>query len=92
VVAVPEAGDPPQWVLIDGYRRREVLQQLGADRIWADIWERSVDEALLACLARGDVVGICRTGRAPARLLREVSDMLLPWLTSPPSPWLGLVQ
>jgi ParB/RepB/Spo0J family partition protein len=53
VVAVPEAGDPPQWVLIDGYRRREVLQQLGADRIWADIWERSVDEALLACLARG---------------------------------------
>jgi ParB family chromosome partitioning protein len=40
-------------VLIDGYRRREALQQLGADRIWVDVWARSVDEALLACLARG---------------------------------------
>jgi ParB/RepB/Spo0J family partition protein len=54
VVAVPEAGvEPPQWVLIDGYRRLEALQRLGADRIWVDVWERSVDEALLACLARG---------------------------------------
>jgi hypothetical protein len=39
--------------LIDGYWRREALQRLGADRIWIDGWERSVDEALLACLARG---------------------------------------
>ncbi len=53
VVAVPEAGEAPRWVLIDGYRRLQALQQLGADLIWVDVWEHSVDEALLACLARG---------------------------------------
>jgi ParB family chromosome partitioning protein len=53
VVAVPEADTGGHWVLIDGYRRREALQRLGADRIWVDVWERSVDEALLAALARG---------------------------------------
>jgi len=53
VVAVPEAGKEGHWVLIDGYRRREALQSLGEDLIWVDAWERSVDEALLACLARG---------------------------------------
>ena len=53
VVAVAEADKEGHWVLIDGYRRREVLQRLGEDRIWVDAWERSVDEALLACLARG---------------------------------------
>jgi len=53
VVAVAEAGQDGHWVLIDGYRRREALQSLGEDRIWVDAWERSVDEALLACLARG---------------------------------------
>jgi ParB/RepB/Spo0J family partition protein len=53
VVAVPEAETAGHWVLIDGYRRREALQRLGADRIWVDAWERSVDEALIACLARG---------------------------------------
>jgi ParB-like chromosome segregation protein Spo0J len=53
VVAVPEADKEDHWVLIDGYRRREALQGLGKDRIWVDAWERSVDEALLACLARG---------------------------------------
>ncbi len=53
VVAVPEAGKEGHWVLIDGYRRREALQSLGEDRIWVDAWERSVDEALMACLARG---------------------------------------
>ena len=53
VVAVPEADTQGQWVLIDGYRRREALQRLGEDRIWVDAWERSVDEALMACLARG---------------------------------------
>jgi ParB/RepB/Spo0J family partition protein len=53
VVAVPEPGAEAQWVLIDGYRRREALQRLGADRIWVEVWQRSVDEALLACLARG---------------------------------------
>jgi ParB family chromosome partitioning protein len=52
VVAVPEADREGYWVLIDGYRRREALQSLGADRIWIDGWERSVDEALMACLAR----------------------------------------
>jgi ParB-like chromosome segregation protein Spo0J len=53
VVAVPAAGTAGQWVLIDGYRRREALQRLGADRIWVDVWQHSVDEALLASLARG---------------------------------------
>ena len=53
VVAVPEPDAESQWVLIDGYRRREALQRLGADRIWVEVWQRSVDEALLACLARG---------------------------------------
>jgi ParB family chromosome partitioning protein len=52
VVAVPAADTEGQWVLIDGYRRREALQHLGADRIWVDVWQRSVDEALLASLAR----------------------------------------
>jgi ParB family chromosome partitioning protein len=52
VVAVPEADTEGHWVLIDGYRRREALQSLGEDRIWADVWERSVDEALMACLGR----------------------------------------
>ena len=52
VVAVPEADKEDQWVLIDGYRRREALQSLGQDRIWVDAWERSVDEALMVCLAR----------------------------------------
>jgi ParB/RepB/Spo0J family partition protein len=52
VVAVPEADKQGHWVLIDGYRRREALQSLGEDRIWVAAWERSVDEALLACLAR----------------------------------------
>lgn len=53
VVAVPEAGSEQRWVLIDGYRRRAALERLGEDLIWVDVWERSVDEALLACLARG---------------------------------------
>ncbi len=53
VVAVPEVGKDGHWVLIDGYRRLEALQRLGQDLIWVDVWERSVDEALLGCLARG---------------------------------------
>ncbi len=53
VVAVPEPHNEGHWVLIDGYRRLEALQQLGADLIWVDVWAHSVDEALLACLARG---------------------------------------
>ena len=53
VVAVPEVNQENHWVLIDGYRRREALQSLGVDRIWVDVWARSVDEALLAALARG---------------------------------------
>jgi ParB/RepB/Spo0J family partition protein len=51
-VAVPEVDQEGHWVLIDGYRRREVLQQLGQDRIWVAAWQRSVDEALMVCLAR----------------------------------------
>jgi ParB/RepB/Spo0J family partition protein len=53
VVAVADPDRDRHWVLIDGYRRLEALRRLGADRIWVDIWARSVDEALLACLARG---------------------------------------
>jgi ParB/RepB/Spo0J family partition protein len=53
VVAVADPDQDRHWVLIDGYRRLEALQRLGEDRIWVDIWARSVDEALLASLARG---------------------------------------
>jgi ParB/RepB/Spo0J family partition protein len=53
VVVVPDAEDAQRWVLIDGYRRLEALQRLGRDLILAHVWERSVDEALLGCLARG---------------------------------------
>ncbi len=53
VVVVPDADNAQRWVLIDGYRRLEALQHLGRDRIQAHVWERSVDEALLGCLARG---------------------------------------
>jgi ParB/RepB/Spo0J family partition protein len=53
VVAVPAKDKEARWVLIDGYRRLEALRQLGKDRIWVDVWNRGVDEALLLCLARG---------------------------------------
>ena len=53
VVAVPADDQEVRWVLIDGYRRLEALRQLGKDRIWVDVWDREVDEALLLCLARG---------------------------------------
>ncbi len=53
VVAVPESGDDDHWVLIDGYRRCEALRQIGADRIWVDVWPCAVDEALMLCLAKG---------------------------------------
>jgi ParB/RepB/Spo0J family partition protein len=53
VVVVPDADNTQRWVLIDGYRRLEALQHLGRDLIRAHVWERSIDEALLGCLARG---------------------------------------
>ncbi len=53
VIAVPDKKDDLHWVLIDGYRRREALQQVGKDLVWVDVWDRSVDEALMLCLARG---------------------------------------
>ncbi len=53
VVVVAESVDPPRWVLIDGYRRLEALREIGEDLVWVDAWDRSVDEALLLCLARG---------------------------------------
>ncbi len=53
VVVVAQSDDPPRWVLIDGYRRLEALRQIGEDLVWVDAWDRSVDEALLLCLARG---------------------------------------
>ena len=53
VVAVAAEKQKARWVLIDGYRRWEVLRQLGQDLIWVDGWDCSVDDALLLCLARG---------------------------------------
>lgn len=53
VIAVADKKDELRWVLIDGYRRREALQQVGMDLVWVDVWDRCVDEALLLCLARG---------------------------------------
>lgn len=53
VVAVPADEEEVRWVLIDGYRRLEALRHLGKDLIWVDAWDRSVDEALLLCIARG---------------------------------------
>lgn len=53
VVVVPESLDPPRWVVIDGYRRLEALREIGEDLVWVDVWDRSVDEALLLSLARG---------------------------------------
>lgn len=53
VVVVPDPDNAQRWVLIDGYRRLDALQHLGRDRIQAHVWARSVDEALLGCLARG---------------------------------------
>jgi ParB family chromosome partitioning protein len=58
VVAVPESAEDTRWVLIDGYRRLEALQQIGADRIWVDVWACAVDEALLLCLAKGSERGL----------------------------------
>jgi hypothetical protein len=58
VVGVAEGVAPPGWVLIDGYRRREALGEIGEDRVWVDVWERSVDEALLLCLGPGDGAGL----------------------------------
>ena len=53
VVAVPGDEQEVRWILIDGYRRWAALRQLGQDHIWVDVWNRSVDEALLLCLGRG---------------------------------------
>ncbi len=53
VVVVAESLDPPRWVVIDGYRRLEALREIGEDLVWVDVWDRSVDEALLLSLARG---------------------------------------
>lgn len=53
VLVVPESLDPPRWVVIDGYRRLEALREIGEDLVWVDVWDRSVDEALLLSLARG---------------------------------------
>ncbi len=58
VVAVSEVADASRWVLIDGYQRLAALLQIGKDRIWADLWDHSVDEALLLCLARGSERGL----------------------------------
>lgn len=53
VVVVPADDEEARWVLIDGYRRLQALRHLGKDLIWVDVWDRSIDEALLLCIARG---------------------------------------
>ncbi len=72
VVVVAESLDPPRWVLIDGYRRLEALREIGQDLIWVDAWDRSVDEALLLCLARGPERGW--EAIEEAALLHELSS------------------
>ncbi len=72
VVVVTESLDPPRWVLIDGYRRLEALRAIGEDLIWVDAWDRSVDEALLLCLARGPERGW--EAIEEAALLHELSS------------------
>ena len=72
VVVVAESLDPPRWVLIDGYRRLEALREIGEDLVWVDAWERSVDEALLLCLARGPERGW--EAIEEAALLQELSS------------------
>jgi ParB family chromosome partitioning protein len=72
VVVVAESLDPPHWVLIDGYRRLEALREIGEDLVWVDAWERSVDEALLLCLARGPERGW--EAIEEAALLQELSS------------------
>jgi len=71
VVVVPESLDPPRWVLIDGYRRLEALREIGKDILWVDVWDRSVDEALLLCLARAPERGW--EAIEEAALLQELS-------------------
>ena len=71
VVVVPDALDPPRWVLVDGYRRLEALREIGEDLVWVDAWDRSVDEALLLCLARGPERGW--EAIEEAALLQELS-------------------
>jgi len=72
VVVVAESLDPPRRVLIDGYRRLEALREIGEDLVWVDAWERSVDEALLLCLARGPERGW--EAIEEAALLQELSS------------------
>lgn len=71
VVVVRESDEPPRWVLIDGYRRLEALRAIGEDLVWVDAWDRSVDEALLLCLARGPERGW--EAIEEAALLQELS-------------------
>ncbi len=72
VVAVPETTGASRWVLIDGYQRLAALRQIGKDLIWADVWDHSVDEALLLCLARGSERGL--EAIEEAALLHSLSD------------------
>jgi hypothetical protein len=72
VVTVTESPDSQHQVLIDGYQRLDALRKIGKDRIWADVWVHSVDEALLLCLARGSERGL--EAIEEAALLHNLSD------------------
>jgi ParB family chromosome partitioning protein len=47
IVVVAAAGQPDQYLVIDGYKRIAALQQLGRDTIEAVVWPMSEAEALL---------------------------------------------
>jgi ParB/RepB/Spo0J family partition protein len=72
VVTVTASADSQRQVLIDGYQRLEALRKIGKDRIWVDVWDHTVDEALLLCLARGSERGL--EAIEEAALLHTLSD------------------
>ena len=49
VIIVPEE-EVHQWVLIDGYYRVKALKRLGKDTIEAEVWNCSIEEALMRML------------------------------------------
>ena len=49
VIIVPEE-EVHQWVLIDGYYRVKALKRLGKDTIEAEVWNCSIEEALMKML------------------------------------------
>ena len=72
VLAVREGNSP--LVLLDGYRRVRALRRLGADTVWAQVWECELSEALLGVLAATDSRGW--EAIEEALLVRELTGVL----------------